>query len=88
METTLRGWLFTGANEPIALVEREDPPPGPGQSVIEVRAAGLCHSDVSCLDGTIIAMMPKYPIVLGSAIAWCQCRARRRRHVGSGWIGC
>jgi propanol-preferring alcohol dehydrogenase len=65
----MRAWWFTGANEPLQLVEREDPRPGPGQAVVAVRAAGLCHSDVGCLDGTITALMPKVPLVLGHEVA-------------------
>jgi propanol-preferring alcohol dehydrogenase len=30
----------------LALVERDDPEPGPGELVIDVRGSGLCHSDV------------------------------------------
>jgi propanol-preferring alcohol dehydrogenase len=65
----MRAWLFTDAGEPLSLVERDDPRPGQGEAVVEVRAAGLCHSDVGCLDGTITAIMPKRPIVLGHEVA-------------------
>src|SRR5262249_39612249 len=65
----MRAWLFTDAGEPLQLVERDDPRPGPGEAVREMRAAGLCHSDVGCLDGTITAIMPKRPIVLGHEVA-------------------
>ncbi|CAN7556405.1 alcohol dehydrogenase catalytic domain-containing protein [Phenylobacterium sp. LjRoot219] len=38
--------------------------------VLEVRAAGLCHSDVGFLDGTITGMLPKAPpIILGHEVA-------------------
>ena len=36
--------------------------PGPGEVVVALKAAGLCHSDVSVLDGTI--PFPT-PVVLG-----------------------
>jgi propanol-preferring alcohol dehydrogenase len=65
----MRAWLFTDAGEPLRLLERADPRPGPGEVVVDVRAAGLCHSDVGCLDGTITAIMPKRPIVLGHEVA-------------------
>ena len=47
----MKAWLFTGAHEPLKLIERKDPKAGPGQEMVDVRAAGLCHSDVGFLDG-------------------------------------
>ncbi|CAN7598118.1 alcohol dehydrogenase catalytic domain-containing protein [Phenylobacterium sp. LjRoot219] len=66
----MKAWLFTGAHQPLQLIERETPRPGPGQAVIEVRGAGLCHSDVGVLDGTITDMLPmKPPLILGHEVA-------------------
>jgi propanol-preferring alcohol dehydrogenase len=66
----MKGWLFTGAHEPLLLVEREDPRPGPGEVVVQVRGSGLCHSDVGRMDGTLTPFMPKKPpIILGHEIA-------------------
>ena len=39
---------------PEALVWRDDlpvPQPGPGEVLVRIRAAGLCHSDLSVIDG-------------------------------------
>ncbi len=49
----MKAWQLSGANKPLQLIECEDPQPGPGQVVVDVRAAGLCHSDVGFLDGTL-----------------------------------
>jgi alcohol dehydrogenase, propanol-preferring len=65
----MKGWLFTGAHEPLQLVEREAPKPGAGQIVLEVRAAGLCHSDVGFMDGTLTAMLRNVPMILGHEVA-------------------
>lgn len=66
----MKAWLFTGAREPLQLIERADPAPGPGQVLLKVRASGLCHSDVGRIDGTLTPFMPKKPpIVLGHEIA-------------------
>jgi alcohol dehydrogenase, propanol-preferring len=66
----MRAWLFTGAHQPLELVERDMPRPGPGEVVIEVRGSGLCHSDVGRMDGTLTPYMPKPPpIVLGHEVA-------------------
>ncbi len=65
----MKAWLFTGVEEPLQLIEREDPRPGPGQVVVDVRAAGLCHSDVGFIDGTLTWMLPKLPMILGHEVA-------------------
>lgn len=66
----MKAWLFTGAHEPLKLIERELPQPGPGEVVVEVRGSGLCHSDVGCMEGVIAADMPKQPpMILGHEVA-------------------
>lgn len=66
----MKAWLFTGAHQPLELIERETPHPGPGEVVIEVRGSGLCHSDVGRMDGTLTPYMPKKPpIILGHEVA-------------------
>lgn len=67
----MKGWLFHGAKKPLELIEREDPSAGAGQVVIKVRAAGLCHSDVGRLEGTLGAgFLPKPPpLILGHEVA-------------------
>jgi len=66
----MKAWLFTGAHQPFRLIERETPRAGPGEIVLQVRAAGLCHSDVGRMDGTLTPYLPKKPpIILGHEIA-------------------
>lgn len=65
----MRAWLFTGIDEPLQCIEREDPTPGSGQVVVDVEAAGLCHSDVGFLDGTLTWMLPGLPMILGHEVA-------------------
>jgi alcohol dehydrogenase, propanol-preferring len=66
----MKAWLFTGAHRPLELIERADPRPGRGEVALEVRASGLCHSDVGRMDGTLTPFMPKPPpIILGHEIA-------------------
>jgi len=66
----MRAWLFTGARKPLELIERETPHPGPAEVLLEVRAAGLCHSDVGRMDGTLTPFLPmKPPIILGHEVA-------------------
>jgi propanol-preferring alcohol dehydrogenase len=65
----VKAWQLTGAKEPLRRIEREDPRPGPGQAVVDVRAAGICHSDVGFVDGTLTPMLAKLPLVLGHEVA-------------------
>ena len=46
----MKAWQFTGTNNPLQLNEVPEPHAGPGQVVVEVKAAGVCHSDVTALD--------------------------------------
>jgi propanol-preferring alcohol dehydrogenase len=66
----MKGWLFTGAHQPLEFIERANPRPGAGEVLLEVRASGLCHSDVGRMDGTLTPFMPKPPpIILRHEIA-------------------
>lgn len=65
----MKAWQFTGINEDLKKVEIPDPKAGKGEIVINIKAAGLCHSDVSYVDGTITPLLKQIPIVLGHEIA-------------------
>lgn len=52
--------------QPLRLQEVELEPPGPGEVLVEVTAAGLCHSDLSVIDGSRPRVMP---MVLGHEAA-------------------
>jgi S-(hydroxymethyl)glutathione dehydrogenase/alcohol dehydrogenase len=49
-----------------AQVEIRLPEVGPGQVRVRIRAAGVCHSDLSMVDGTL---RPPHPLVLGHEAA-------------------
>ncbi|MFA5939254.1 MAG: zinc-dependent alcohol dehydrogenase family protein [Sinimarinibacterium sp.] len=51
---------------PLRIDEVELDPPGPGELLVKVRAAGLCHSDLSVIDGSRPRVMP---MVLGHEAA-------------------
>ena len=46
----MRGWLFTKTHVAPKLIEKDDPKVKEGWVVIDVKAAGLCHSDVAALE--------------------------------------
>ena len=45
-------------SKPLEIVELELEGPGPGEVLVEVGAAGLCHSDLSVIDGSRPRVMP------------------------------
>ncbi len=49
-------------SRPLSIETIELAPPGPGELLVRVRAAGLCHSDLSVIDGSRPRVMP---MVLG-----------------------
>lgn len=53
-------------SHPLEIAELELDPPGPGELLVRVRAAGLCHSDLSVIDGSRPRVMP---MVLGHEAA-------------------
>jgi Zn-dependent alcohol dehydrogenase len=54
--------VFHGAGRPVAIEDVEVRDPGAGEVRVALRAAGLCHSDLSVIDGTIPYPTP---VVLG-----------------------
>lgn len=61
MPGTIRGVLYDGTR-PQVVSDLEVREPGPGEVQVAVSAAGLCHSDLSVVDGTIPFPCP---VVLG-----------------------
>ncbi len=43
----MKAWQFTGTNKPLELNEVPEPTVRRGTVVVDVKAAGVCHSDVS-----------------------------------------
>lgn len=50
-----------GAGQPLHLVERPLPEPGPGELLIRVRACGVCRTDLHIVDGEVLARFPIVP---------------------------
>lgn len=65
----MKGWQFVGTNQPLKLVEQPDPKAVPGKVVIDVKAAGLCHSDVGVLRDPGWLVMMTVPVIMGHEIA-------------------
>lgn len=66
----MKGWQFTGTHQPLVLADVVLAPPAPGEVLIDVRAAGLCHSDVGMMtEPTWLRTLAFTPIVLGHEIS-------------------
>ncbi len=66
----MKAWHFINTDEPLVQVELPDPVAGPGEVVIRVRAAGLCHTDVGVLhDEGWLSTLSYRPIVMGHEVA-------------------
>ncbi|MDQ2662368.1 MAG: zinc-binding dehydrogenase [Actinomycetota bacterium] len=66
----MKAWQFTNTHEPLVLAEVEEPKAAPGGVVIDVKAAGLCHSDVGLMeDEGWLALLAKRPITIGHEVA-------------------
>lgn len=62
----MKAWRFIGTNEPLQLADIPEPTAGPGQVVVDVKAAGICHTDVGILtDPGWMSMLAQVPVTLG-----------------------
>ncbi|WP_430780864.1 alcohol dehydrogenase catalytic domain-containing protein [Actinoplanes sp. G11-F43] len=61
-----RGLVVRDPGVPATIEELRLPVIGPGQVRVEIRAAGVCHSDLSMINGTL---RPPHPLVLGHEAA-------------------
>lgn len=62
----MRAMVLESQRQPLRLAELPEPPPGPGQVQLEVRACGVCRTDLHILDGDLSE--PKLPLVMGHQI--------------------
>jgi propanol-preferring alcohol dehydrogenase len=62
----MQAMVLRAAGEKLAMVERPDPQPGPGQVRVAITACGVCRTDLHVLDGELPDI--KYPIIPGHEI--------------------
>ena len=62
----MRAMLFERPGSPLRAAERPDPQAGPGQLLLEVKACGVCRTDLHLIDGEVD--VPEPPRILGHQI--------------------
>jgi len=66
----MKGWQFVDTNQPLELVEKEDPKVETGKVIIDLKVAGLCHSDVGVLrDPGWKELLGELPVIMGHEVA-------------------
>ena len=79
----MRAMVFDAPGQPLRAAEIAEPEAGPGQLLLEVRACGVCRTDLHLLDGEVPIAEP--PRVLGHQIVATVVGAGGR--VGVPWLG-
>ena len=95
MIATMRAWAVKAPGlidtQPLVLIERETPSPGPGQMRLRVVACGVCRTDLHLAEGDLAPrrplVVPGHEIVgvvdeLGSGSSFFQ----RGERVGAAWL--
>ena len=67
----MKAMVFDGHSPVLQLRELPDPRPGPGQLLIDVRACGVCRTDLHVVDGELT--QPKIPLVPGHEVVGIVC---------------
>ena len=87
----MRAMVLRRPGERLAMEERPDPKPGPGQIRIRIEACGVCRTDLHVVDGEL--PNPKLPIVPGHEIvgrveaAGEGVELKLGARVGVAWLG-
>jgi propanol-preferring alcohol dehydrogenase len=74
--------ILDAPGRPLREAELPDPTPRPGQVLLEVRACGVCRTDLHVVDGELT--QPKLPLVPGHQIVGVTGDGRR---LGVPWLG-
>jgi alcohol dehydrogenase, propanol-preferring len=78
----MRAMVLEQVGRSMSLVERSDPIPGVGQLLLEVRACGVCRTDLHLIDGEVSADLPR---ILGHQIVGAAKGSEQL--VGVPWLG-
>ena len=62
----MRAAVATGVGEPLTVVDRDIPQPGPGEVLVKIAACGVCYSDLNLVRGHY--PFARFPVVPGHEI--------------------
>jgi propanol-preferring alcohol dehydrogenase len=65
----MRAAVAEALREPLKVREVPIPEPGQGEVLVRIAASGVCHTDLSILDGEWLMKKPRFPLVLGHEAA-------------------
>jgi propanol-preferring alcohol dehydrogenase len=88
----MRAMVLEAPRRPLRLVDRARPTPGPGQLLLEIRACGVCRTDLHLVDGELpdprLPVIPGHEIV-GTVVACGEGveKMRQGERVGVPWLG-
>lgn len=85
---SMRAMAFEGVGQPLRALQRPVPRVGPGELLMEVKACGVCRTDLHLLDGEVSIAHP--PRILGHQIVGVvrSCiPSLDGRRVGVPWLG-
>ena len=74
--------MLDAPGQPLRAADLPEPEPGPGQLLLDVRACGVCRTDLHVVDGELTR--PKLPLVPGHQIVGI---AEDGRRLGVPWLG-
>lgn len=60
--------IASAANQPLEIIEREVPEPGPGEVLVKITACGVCNTDMGLVKGHYNAVA-SFPVVPGHEIS-------------------
>jgi S-(hydroxymethyl)glutathione dehydrogenase/alcohol dehydrogenase len=87
---TIRAAVLESSGGPVSISELTLDPPGPGEVLVRIEATGVCHSDLSVADGTVMSLTP---CVLGhegagvvEAVGPGVTKVRPGDHVIASWV--
>ena len=66
MAHQVKGVIAKSKGDPVAIETIEVPNPGPGEVLIDVKACGVCHTDLHYREG---AINDEFPFLLGHEAA-------------------
>ena len=85
----MKAMVLETQRAPLRFVEIPDPEPDPGQVLLQVRACGVCRTDLHVVDGELAG--PKLPLVPGHQIVGEVAAGRGRfdlgTRIGVPWVG-